>query len=128
MLTKTAIRHPAFIAALKTAAAEAMAAASGNAPGWAFVRNRKGRVSATVVWHPGPQMVEVFDRTDADITDTVLTALHVDSVRQQMIVALSKCRAMLALCKTMKTESGRRAAHNLAKMHLRRFALMRESI
>lgn len=128
MLNKTAIKHPAFIAALKTAAAEAIKAATGGTPSWAFVRNRKGRVSATVVWHPGLQQLEVFDRSDADITETVLTALHVDSVRQQMIVALSKCRAMLALCKTMKTDSGRRAAHNLAKMHLQRFALMRESI
>lgn len=79
MLTKTALRSPAFLARIKAAAVAAVHAAHGPAPmpgvGWAHVYNGKGRYSLRAVARKGGGL-EFFDRHDNDVTAVVLEALR----------------------------------------------------
>lgn len=80
MITKTALKSPAFLARVKAASVCAVKVAHGPAPipgvGWAHVLNGKGRYSLRVVWHSRSGSLEFFDRADRDVTAVVLAALR----------------------------------------------------
>lgn len=83
MLTKTALRSPAFLARIKAAAVAAVLEANRQVMpsvirgiGMARVNDRRGRFSLQAVFHTEGRALEFFDRRDNDVTAVVLEALR----------------------------------------------------
>lgn len=85
MLTKTALRSPAYLARIKAAVVAAVkhakpvrygvSIAGPRGIGRSVVNDRRGRSSIWVVFYSG-HGPEFFDRENRNVTDSVLTALR----------------------------------------------------
>jgi hypothetical protein len=89
MLTKTALKSPRFLAAIKAAAVAAVRKSHAHPlpVGIGYALNRKGAVAVRAVAHCG-RSVEYFDSRDRDVTAQVLAALrawHIESAPLPLI-------------------------------------------
>ena len=85
MLTKTAIRNPAFLAKVDRAMRQAVARPG--SPSLATVKNGKGEETLLVVYHRGAdrgpgRAFEFVDRAERDVTADMLAALRASVATQ----------------------------------------------